>query len=163
MIVTIVRHGQAGNAARDEARLLTDKGTDDVSFGSHRLRELCGQRSLPLPSQIFHSSWRRTTQTAEIIEAAFSASIDAWDSLLPSGTVADVDRALTRMPEGSSHCVLVGHQPMVSMLVDHYLADPGRVPSLSPGGFVSLELDTAALGCGTLLFWALAPEYRGDL
>jgi phosphohistidine phosphatase len=162
MIVTIVRHGQAGDAARDEARILTDKGTDDISFGCHRLRDLCGERSLPLPNQIFHSSWRRTTQTAEIIEASFAASIDTWDSLLPSGTVADVDRALTRMPEGSSHCVLVGHQPMVSMLVDHYLAEPGRVPSLSPGGFVSLELDTAALGCGSLLFWALPPEYRGE-
>ena len=163
MIVTIVRHGKAGKAAFDEARALTDKGTDDVSFGSHRLRELCVQRSLPLPNQIFHSSLRRTTQTAEIIEAAFTASIDAWDSLLPSGTLADVDRALTLMPEGSSHCVLVGHQPMVSMLVDHYLSESGRVPSLSPGGLVSLELDAVVAGCGTLLFWALPPEYRGDL
>ena len=161
MIVTIVRHGEAGDAPRDEDRELTYSGTDDVSFGSHQLRELCTERSLPFPDQIFHSNWRRTTQTAEILEAAFAASIEDFDALLPGSTVAEVDQALVLLPDGISHCVLVGHQPMVSVLIDHYTGDPGRVPPLSPGGLVSLRLDTPAKGCGELLFWALPPEYRG--
>jgi len=161
MIVTIVRHGKAGDAPRDEDRELTYSGTDDVSFGSHQLRELCADKSLPPPDHIFHSDWRRTTQTAEIVEAAFSASIDSMDALLPGSRVSDVDRALALLPDNVSHCVLVGHQPMVSVLVDHYIADPGRVPPLSPGGLVSIRLETPAKGCGELLFWALPPEYRG--
>lgn len=161
MIVTIVRHGKAGDASRDEDRQLTDSGTDDVSFGSHKLRVLCGDKSLPLPGQVFHSSWRRTSQTADIFAAAFSASIAPLDALLPGGRVAEVDRALAAMPTGVVHAVLVGHQPMVSILVDHYLDDASGVPPLSPGGMVSLQLPVAARGCGELLFWALPPEYRG--
>ena len=163
MIVTIVRHGEAGDAHRDEDRELTYRGTDDISFGSHQLRELCTESSLPFPDQILHSSWRRATQSAEILEAAFAASIDIFDALLPGSTVGDVDEALTLLPGGISHCVLVGHQPMLSVLVDHYLGDPGRVPALPPGGLVSLRLDTPARGCGDLLFWAMPPEYQGQV
>jgi phosphohistidine phosphatase len=161
MIITIVRHGEAGSAARDKDRELTDNGTDDVSFGSHQLRDLCLDKSLPMPDRILHSDWRRTTQTAEILAAAFTASVNAIDALLPGHTIADVDNSLTPLPAGISHCVLVGHQPMVSELVDHYLDDKGRIPALPPGGLVSFRLEFAAQGCGKLLFWAMPPEYRG--
>jgi len=163
MIITIVRHGKAGSAASDADRELTDRGTDDISFGSHCLRELCADKSLAMPDQILHSAWRRTTQTAEILAAAFTSPVEAFAPLLPGNSIADIDHALTPMPQGSSHTILVGHQPMVSELVDHYLGDPGRVPALSPGGLVSIELDVASRGCGELLFWALPPEYRGYL
>lgn len=161
MIITIVRHGKAGSAAKDKDRELTDNGTDDVSFGGHQLHELCLEKSLPMPDLILHSAWRRTTQTAEILAAAFTVSVDAFDALLPGHTTADVDKALNALPPDTSHCVLVGHQPMVSELVDYYLNDNGRVPALSPGGLVSIRLDTVAKGCGELLFWAMPPEYRG--
>ena len=161
MIITIVRHGEAGDALRDKDRELTYAGTDDVSFGSHQLRDLCGDKSLALPDHIFYSSWRRTTQTAEILAAAFTASVAPMEALLPGSTLADVDKALSLLAQETAHCVLVGHQPMVSMLVDHYIDNAGRVPPLSPGGLVSIWLDTAARGCGELLFWALPPEYRG--
>ena len=161
MIVTIVRHGEAGDAPRDEDRELTYSGTDDISFGAHQLRELCTERSLPFPDQVLHSSWRRTTQSAEILEAAYLTSIDTLDALLPGSTVTDLDKALAILPDWISHCVLVGHQPMLSILVDHYLGDPGKVPQLPPGGLVSIRLDTPVRGCGELLFWAMPPEYRG--
>ncbi len=165
MIITIVRHGKAGDAATDEMRELTYGGTDDVSFGCHRLREICTEKSLPLPSHILYSSWRRTTQTAEILAAAFTAPLETMDALLPDAGVIDVDSALALLPNDNdtAHRVLVGHQPMVSHLVDRYIADPGRVPSLSPGGMVSIRLEVPAAGCGELLFWALPPEYRGYL
>jgi len=165
MIITIVRHGRAGDAVMDEMRALTYGGTDDVSFGCHQLREICTDKSLPLPSLILYSSWRRTTQTAEILAAAFTAPLETMDALLPGARVGDVDSALVLLPSDDdiAHHVLVGHQPMVSHLVDHYIADPGRVPSLSPGGMVSIRLEEPAAGCGELLFWALPPEYRGYL
>lgn len=161
MIITIVRHGEAGDAPRDEDRELTYRGTDDISFGSHQLRDLCGDKSLALPDHIFHSSWRRTTQTAEIFAAAFTAPVAPMDALLPGSTLADVDNALSHPREEIFHSVLVGHQPMVSLLVEHYLDNAGRVPPLSPGGLVSIGLNTPGRGCGELLFWALPPEYRG--
>jgi len=164
MIITIVRHGQAGDAASDESRELTDTGTDDVSFGCHQFRDLCSDKSLPLPDHILHSDWRRTTQTAEILAAAFTTPVEALDALLPGRVVGDVDRALTQPQSGeddAAHRVLVGHQPMVSELVNHYLGVRGRVPSLPPGGMVSLRMDIPAQGCGELLFWAFPPEYRG--
>ena len=161
MIITIVRHGEAGSASTDEERELTDTGTDDVSFGSHRLRDLCLDKSLPMPDRILHSNWRRTTQTAEMYASAYTAPIEAIDALLPGCSVTDVDKALTSLPTGTTHCVLVGHQPMVSELVDHYLNDRGRVPVLPPGGLVSIQIDFFAQGCGELLFWAMPPEYRG--
>lgn len=161
MIITIVRHGEAGSAAKDEDRELTDNGTDDVSFGSHQLHDLCLDKSLPMPDWILHSAWRRTTQTAEMLAAAFTASVEANYALLPGQSIADVDNALSPLPPGISHCVLVGHQPMVSELVGHYLDDNSRVPALSPGGLVSIRLEFAAQGCGELLFWAMPPEYRG--
>lgn len=161
MIITIVRHGEAGSAVRDRDRELTDNGTDDVSFGSHQLRDLCLDKSLPMPDTILYSAWRRTTQTAEILAAAFTVSVNANDALLPGHSIADVDNALTTLPPGISHCVLVGHQPMVSELVDYYLDSNGRVPVLSPGGLVSIRLEFAAKACGELLFWAVPPEYKG--
>jgi phosphohistidine phosphatase len=161
MIITLVRHGKAGSAATDKDRELTDNGTDDVSFGSHQLHFLCLDKSLPMPDLILHSAWRRTTQTAEILAAAFTVSASTLDALLPGYTIPDVDNALTALPPGTSHCVLVGHQPIVSELVDHYLNDNGRVPALSPGGLASIRVDAAAKGCGELLFWAMPPEYRG--
>ncbi len=161
MIITIVRHGEAGDALRDKDRELTNAGIDDISFGSHQLRDLCGDKSLVLPGHIFYSNWRRTTQTAEVLAAAFTASLAPMEALLPGRALTDVDNALSPLTEDISHCILVGHQPMVSMLVEHYIDDSGRVPSLSPGGLVSIWLDTPAEGCGELLFWALPPEYRG--
>jgi len=160
MIITIVRHGEAADALIDEDRELTDSGLDDISFGSHQLIGLCRDKSLTLPSHVAHSSWRRTTQSAVILEAAFQASIAPMPALLPGSSLGDVDAALTALPSELEHCVLVGHQPMVSALVDYYLGDPGRVPPLSPGGYVSISLETPARGCGTLLFWALPPQYR---
>jgi len=164
MIITIVRHGQAGDAACDESRELTTTGTDDVSFGCHQLHDLCSDKSLLMPQHILHSSWRRTTQTAEILAAAFTIPVVAFDALLPGGGVGDVDKALTQLNARNNsigHSVLVGHQPMVSELVDCYLGDHGKVPSLPPGGFVTMSLHVHARGCGELLFWAFPPEYRG--
>ena len=95
-------------------------------------------RDLPAPDLILYSEWSRTTETADIIAAAFShASLRRESALIPGSGVAAVDSVLeallsaTNRPE---HLVLVSHQPLVSSLIDYYLGDPGRVEPLSPGG-----------------------------
>ena len=164
MIVTIWRHGEAGSAVSDRLRELTGQGMDDVGFGCHRFHEICEKRDIGHPELILHSEWVRTTQTADIIANAFThARIMRLGAVVPGNTPADVDRALEPVitaEEAPTHILLVSHQPLVSRLVDHYLADAGAVPLLSPGGLVMLDLSAPQRGCGRLLFWALPPQYE---
>jgi len=166
MIVTIVRHGQAGRATTDESRELTAKGITDIGAAGRRLSELCERKALASPDRILHSAWRRTTQTADILAATVAAPVETFDPLLPQNGIVDVDRGLVSLASSSAtiaHCLLVGHQPLVSQLVDYYLGEPGLTPALPPGGLVCIDLDTAAAGCGSLLFWAMPPEYEGSV
>jgi phosphohistidine phosphatase len=164
MIFTIVRHGQAGSAATDESRELTAKGIKDIGTAVRRLHQLCERKALAIPAQIFHSAWRRTTQTADILAAGLAVPAEAFEPLLPQYGCADVDHGLALLGSSlgpNTHSLLVGHQPLVSQLVDHYLGEPGLAPGLSPGGLVCIDMDIAAAGCGRLLFWAMPPEYEG--
>jgi phosphohistidine phosphatase SixA len=165
MILTICRHGEAGRAASDQQRELTDRGRDDVAFACHCFHDTCNERGIPHPTRILHSSWVRTTQTADILASAFThAQMQPLGALVPGMGVAHVDRALEDLgAEPGEHLLLVSHQPLGSWLVDHYLGERGRVPSLSPGGLVSLELDFVEAGCAQLLFWALPPEYEAHV
>ena len=163
MIVTIWRHGEAGRAISDCQRELTGRGTDDIGYGCHQFHDICSARDIPHPQLILHSEWVRTTQTADIIATAFThAGKRRERTLVPGSDVRDVDRTLQSLLDSDApeHLLLVSHQPLVSRLIDHYLADPGRVPALSPGGLASLRLESAARGCGELLFWALPPDYE---
>ena len=164
MIVTIFRHGEAGRGIIDRLRELTGEGTDDVGFACHHFHDICQQRDLVHPDLILHSPWVRTTQTADIIATAFThAALRPLEALQPGSGIPAVDAALGALQEDHSapqHVVLVSHQPLVSRLLDHYLGEPGRVPSLSPGALAALELDVPARACAQLLFWALPPEYE---
>jgi phosphohistidine phosphatase len=163
MILTIWRHGKAEEGVNDRLRELTGSGRDDVGFGSHRLYEACVARNIPQPQAILYSPLVRTSQTAEIIAAAFThASSTSVKALQPGSDVAAVDVAVAAFMDADSnlqHTLLVSHQPLVSSLVDHYLGVSSSVPFLAPGGLVTLSLDHPLVHCGTLLFWALPPEY----
>lgn len=164
MIVTIFRHGEAGRAITDRLRELTGEGMDDVAYACHHFHDICQQRDIVHPDLVLHSPWVRTTQTADIIATAFThAAQRPLAALQPGSDIAAVDTALGLLQgeQGSpQHVLLVSHQPLVSRLLDHYLGEPGRVPSLSPGGLATLALDEPAAACAQLLFWALPPEYE---
>ena len=166
MIVTIWRHGEAGRAVSDRLRELTVTGTDDVGFACHQFHDTCRARSIPHPELVLHSAWVRTTETAEIIASVFThASVCPLKALQPGGSIEAVDAALAEITASApnvGHVVLVSHQPLVSYLIDYYLGTPGRMPSLPPGGLVTLDLQFPAVDCGQLVFWALPPEYEAD-
>ena len=166
MIVTIWRHGEAGRAVSDRLRELTVTGAHDVDFACHQFHNICIARNIPHPELVLHSAWVRTTQTADIIAAAFThASLRPTKALQPGGSIEAVDAALAEITVSDpnvQHVMLVSHQPLVSYLVDYYLGCIGRVPPLSPGGLVTLDLPLPAVDCGQLLFWALPPEYKAD-
>lgn len=167
MIVTIFRHGEAGRAVTDRQRELTSQGEDDVGFGCTRFHEICHRRDIPHPQLIVHSPWVRTAQTADIIASAFShAAQRPTPALQPGADLAAVDALLQQLaaaPNEPTHVVLVSHQPLVSELIDHYLGDYGRVPSLPPGGLATLKFELPEPSCGELLFWALPPQYEASL
>ncbi|RLQ22974.1 hypothetical protein DWB85_05905 [Seongchinamella sediminis] len=164
MIVTIWRHGEAGRAATDRQRTLTDNGRDDIGYGSQRFREHCEARSLPAPGLILYSEWLRTTETADLIAGAFThARCECSPALIPGSRVAQVDALLAQQLEpgdGPEHLVLVSHQPLVSQLVDYYLGERGQVAPLVPGGLATLRLEVPAAACATLLFSAQPPGYE---
>jgi phosphohistidine phosphatase len=167
MIVTIWRHGEAGRAATDRQRELTDRGLEDVGFGCRQFHKALGSRVIAVPDLILYSPWTRTWQSAEIIASAFShAPWRGHAALQPDGTVLAVDQSLSSLHEEAEaprHVILVSHQPLVSELVDFYLGAASNVPPLSPGALVTFALDVPAPDCGELLFWAVPPEYEAGL
>ncbi|KAA1188122.1 hypothetical protein F0M18_18960 [Pseudohalioglobus sediminis] len=166
MHLTIFRHGQAGPAARDSLRELTSTGRDEVSRGVLAMREYCRSADMDLPGLVLFSDWRRTTQTADIITEALSQPRqEPCSALVPGRGVDDVCAALDQLMEAGQegHLLLVSHQPLVSMLVDYLLGDPGRVPPLSPGGLAMLELEAPGPGCATLTRYMLPPHYEAHL
>ncbi|MBP6682199.1 MAG: hypothetical protein KA159_02715 [Halioglobus sp.] len=168
MILTIWRHGEAGRAASDRSRELTDQGCDDIGFGASQFHEALETRALPAPDEILFSPWVRTAQTAQLLAAAFThAHATELPALRPGATVQAVEAALVatvdKITAPPRHVVLVTHQPLVSELVDHFLGAGNPVPPLTPGGFATLELDLPAPDCATLVFWAVAPEYETGL
>ena len=165
MILTIWRHGEAGQAPRDFERTLTDRGCDDIGFGAQRFHAHCQRREIHAPDRIVHSPWIRTRQTADIVSAAFTHAVSAEDARVQPGAGPAEALSLVQsvIEENiSEHLLLVSHQPLVSQLVDCLLGDAGRVPPLSPGGLVVLELEIAEAGSATLAFWSLPPEYGAD-
>ncbi|MEH6587852.1 MAG: hypothetical protein V7720_14925 [Halioglobus sp.] len=164
MILTIWRHGEAGNAVTDRMRELTSVGQDDIGFGCHQFHDLCSERELPDPELILFSEWVRTAQTAAIIANAFAdAATNSWPALIPGSLPREVDAQLDRRMtagERPEHLLLVSHQPLVSALVDYYLGSVGLVAPLVPGGLAVLEMNVVAQSCASLLFSAQPPQYE---
>lgn len=162
MILTIWRHGEAGQAPRDHERTLTDRGCDDIGFGAQQFHVHSEARGIPHPDRIGFSPWTRTRQTADIIAAAFThAACSEEQRIQPGASLADALRLVQDvLDEGfTEHLVLVSHQPLVSRIIDALLGDVGRVPPLTPGGLAVIDVDVAEAATARLLFWSLPPDY----
>lgn len=164
MIITIWRHGQAGSALSDRERELTSTGVDDIGFGAHQFGGLCEEQGVATPGLVLFSRWKRTAQTADIVAQGLGGIAHyPSEALVPGSNTGRVDQALTELCAATNcpeHVVLVSHQPLVTRLVDHYLGERGRVPSLSPGALAVLTMDIPAAACARLLCWSMPPEYE---
>jgi len=163
MILTIWRHGEAGHAAYDFERTLTDQGFDDVGYGTAQFHKHCAARDIPHPDHIRFSPWVRTRQTADLLCAAFTHADSLEDPRVqPGADIQDAMQSVQEVLDGGEvqHLVLVSHQPLVSRFVDCLLGEAGRVPPLNPGGAVVVDLDIAAPGLAELRFWSFPPDYE---
>ncbi|MEM9256151.1 MAG: hypothetical protein AAGA91_11935 [Pseudomonadota bacterium] len=163
MILTIVRHGEAGQAASDRLRALTRQGEKDVVRAGKALHAACERYGLPAPGRLHYSPWLRTDQTATLLSQRFpAAQSEMSDWLRPAASLASVDKqilALNQQNAGNVHEIIVTHQPLASRLVDLYLGSQHEVAGLTPGGFATVALQVAAAGVGRLVCWGVPPEY----
>ena len=163
MIITVWRHGEAEHAIPDEQRELTGSGMDDIGFGCHQFASHLKALNLPAPEAVFSSTILRARQTADIVAGAFThARVSDSAALVPGASVEDVDAMVTQWADtvaSDAHLLLVSHQPLVSLLLDYWTGDPGRVTALPPGGLATVELAVAGPGQASLQFWCLPPEY----
>lgn len=126
MLLTIIRHAQAGGDYPDHERSLTMLGKTQAHELGRKLRELYQLQANQLPDQLaqlesgaagkaptvlIHSDARRTTQTAQLLELGckeigLSELYGAW-----------IPESLQLLKEyGEDATVLVGHEPLVSGL-----------------------------------------------
>jgi phosphohistidine phosphatase len=163
MIITVWRHGDAEQAIPDEQRELSGQGLDDIGFGCHQFAAHLHALNLPAPESVLCSPLLRTRQTADIIAAAFThATLSDSEALAPGASVSEVDTLVSDWAETAAtdaHLILVSHQPLVSLLLDYWTADPGMVPMLSPGALATIELAVAGPGQASVQFWCLPPDY----
>ena len=74
MLVTVWRHGEAGSAARDVDRTLTEHGVSHVTATAELFKNWCHRRGVIAPSICTHSPLVRTRQTAALLHDALSFS-----------------------------------------------------------------------------------------
>lgn len=164
MKVTILRHGEAGDAASDRKRQLTVRGNDDIRNASESFAQACRQLQIGTPHLIAHSPWLRTQQTADIMAAGLPlAERKELESLRSESSVSGVEKCLDALHQADNedqHILLVSHQPLVSSVVQYFLGQQNPVPALSPGSLVSFELAAVSRQSGELLFWAVPPLYE---
>ena len=161
MWVSLVRHGEAGHAADDRARTLTDNGVRDATEVGAYLARLGLKHHVP-PSLVLHSPYTRTRQTAELLAGQCGAiPLIADSALIPGGTVDAVEALVDRCAkDATAHVVLVSHQPLVSHIHTFFLGQDHTVPPMIPAAVTTFALDTVGPQLGSLLYWAVPGQYE---
>lgn len=103
------RHAQAGWAAQDLSRSLSEAGLAQAQAAADWLRA----QGIDYP--VYSSEALRAQQTA----ACFSASVQTVAGLNPDRSAAEVDAALAAITD--ENAVVVGHLPWIGEVVGRYL------------------------------------------
>ncbi|MAV76455.1 MAG: hypothetical protein CL691_07540 [Cellvibrionales bacterium] len=158
--ITILRHGEAEPLSDSDAnRELTDDGLQGCRSAANTLVDfLSVDKHL---DAIFHSPFKRTTQTAFALLQGLSHSANSLDApCLPSDMLLEnvSPKLLTNWLDqlNMNHIVLVSHQPLVSRLVawlvDGFSADIQDYNEYCfyPATMMVIETDFIAMGCGSI-------------
>jgi phosphohistidine phosphatase len=154
MRVTLIRHGDAGDAApRDEERALSNQGRADVRRVGRALKRDGVHFGVVVVSPLV-----RAVQTAEIVAAAmgFRGRITVSDRLIPDAFPASVISLLAALgAEGEKSVALVAHEPILSR-VAAMLLQIGRFPALRKSEAIRIRLPRVAEGQGAFR-WRIDP------
>jgi phosphohistidine phosphatase len=135
LTLDLLRHGLAlpAAAAGDRRRVLSPQGIRGIeALAAHLARKTWR------PDRIFSSPYARARQTAGIVAATIipPVAIELLRDLEPERESSEVVDALVRLGIGAGHVLLVGHQPLLGLLVGRLT---GFEKGFSPGMLVRVH------------------------
>lgn len=153
MKLIITRHGEAGMAASDESRELTERGRQDVAAMSGLLRNT-GWRF----TEVIASPLVRTQQTAAIINEELNGpGVNTGRWLAPGiDAAACLDEINARDPNDAM--IWVFHAPDVSRMAATLLQLPDQAFYFSPGTMLALNMPVPRPEGRAMLIWKMQPE-----
>lgn len=111
LLIYLLRHGEAAHmtaAMSDRDRRLTPQGRQDLAVQAEYLFS-----QHPGPLRIFHSPYRRTRETAELVNQYYQVNLEPMPELVPSGNAITVINNLLGIEED---LLLVTHLPLIADL-----------------------------------------------
>ena len=135
LVLDLLRHGLSSPAGSggDRLRELSEQGVEDLRALAERL---AAERWAP--ARILSSPYRRALQTAMLVAkgAAAAAAVEPLPELEPEREPEGVLEALAGLDVREGHVLLVGHQPLLGLLVGHLT---GTERGLAAGTLVRVE------------------------
>ncbi len=151
MLVYLVRHAHAVDGEKDAERPLSRRGEHQVG----RLAEFLRPTSAFQPQQIWHSSLRRSRETAELLARALE--LKAPLALMPDLEPDADPRAVARRLHALSYSVaVVGHEPHLSSLATVLIAGRLDPPAVVMKKCAALAVENVD-GAWTIR-WHISPE-----
>ena len=130
----LLRHGEAGfSDGLDFQRPLTYKGRASLEKLGSTLKEMGMEVDL-----MFCSPATRTWETSEIIKKFVPVHQEIFEKDIYSANLETLIQILEKTPEEVNTCLLIGHNPTISLLMAH-LTD-GNYIGLQPGMMGILEM-----------------------
>jgi phosphohistidine phosphatase len=154
LVLDLLRHGQALPAGPegDRQRALAPVGARGLAALAARLA-----REAWRPDRVFTSPFLRARQTAGIVAGAAlqAVPLEPLRALESEREPSEVLEALARHGVTAGHVLLVGHQPLLGLLVGHLT---GAERGLSPGTLVRVHCPQGARPGSCRVTLTLAPE-----
>ena len=131
----LLRHGEAGfSEGTDFQRQLTQRGTERLNRMGIELKS----RSMEV-DLMYCSAAQRTMETASIIHQYISIKEEIFLKQIYDGNLGDLLHLLENIPFQVNSCLIIGHNPILSLLVAHLSGE--SYINLQPGMLACLELE----------------------
>lgn len=133
----LLRHGEAGfSEGTDFQRQLTKKGIDRLNRMGAELKS----RSFSV-DLMYCSTARRTMETASIINDYIIIKEEIFLKEIYGCNLGDLIQLLENVPIQANSCLIIGHNPILSLLVAHLSGE--SYINLQPGmlAYLQLEID----------------------
>jgi len=130
----LLRHGEAGfSGGSDFQRRLTQKGVENLE----RMGGVLSGRSVSVDI-MYCSSAQRTLDTSDLIKNFISVKEDIFSREIYEGDMNDLLTILEKTPFSANSCLLVGHNPTISLLLAHLTQE--NYLGLQPGMMAEVNL-----------------------
>jgi phosphohistidine phosphatase len=136
LVLDVLRHGEAlpPGIDGDAVRPLSPAG-------QRALRRLAGELSTRAwrPERVFSSPLRRALETSYIVVDSIPCRVETLEALRPDGEPMEVLRALEEAEALDGHVLLIGHQPLLGLLVAWLTG--AQEPGFHPATLLRIECD----------------------